>query len=1027
MIRGPHSLVPALKGHMATSARIKKIPLLSTAGKAQAPVEKADAAHPKPTGRARDNERPLVEDIRLLGRILGDVIREQEGVAAYELIEQVRLLSVAFRRDADQEADKALKKLLKGLPGDKTVSVIRAFTYFSHLANLAEDRHHIRRRTLHERAGDTQEGSIEVALARLRWAGIAPKAIASMLARSFVSPVLTAHPTEVQRKSILDAERDIAQLLTARDEIKALALAVIAVSPARAAKDALTPRELAANEAQLKARVMQLWQTRLLRYSKLTVADEIENALSYYEATFLREIPKLYANLERELGSHAVHSFLRMGQWIGGDRDGNPNVSAATLNYALGRQAEVALRHYLTEVHFLGSELSLSAMLVAVNPAMQQLADLSPDTSEHRQDEPYRKALTGVYARLAATLKSLTGGEAARHAVAPQNAYTRSEDFLADLRTIEASLKANHGEALIAQRLRPLIRAVDVFGFHLATIDLRQSSDKHEEVIAELLAMARIEPDYSSLDEPARRQLLLRLLDDARPLRVLGSSYSAHAQSELAIFEAALDATARFGKQAIRHYIISHTETVSDLLEVLLLQKEVGLMRGILNEPGGADSRATHDLIVVPLFETIEDLRNAAPIMRDFYSLPGIAQLVQRSGAEQDIMLGYSDSNKDGGIFTSNWELYRAEIALVELFDELAGRNAGPPKARPAPSGGTLQQAQDERTGEVASVGVPVCYGLQLRLFHGRGGTVGRGGGPSYQAILAQPPGTVRGQIRLTEQGEVIGSKYANPEIGRRNLETLVAATLEATLLQPTKPASDAFLQAAAALSQSSMAAYRALVYETPGFTEYFFSSTPIREIAELNIGSRPASRKPSQKIEDLRAIPWGFSWGQCRLTLPGWYGFGSAVMQSLDRAASPANRKEALGLLQKMYRQWPFFRTLLSNMDMVLAKSDLALASRYSELVSNTRLRKKVFSAIEAEWHRTAEALSLITGDKNRLAGNASLQRSIRHRFPYIDPLHHLQVELVRRYREGQTDEKVQRGIHISINGIAAGLRNTG
>lgn len=939
-----------------------------------------EKAKPKAGGRSRDNERPLVEDIRLLGRILGDVIRDQEGVAAYELIEQVRKLSVAFRRDADQEADKALKKLLKGLSGDQTVSVIRAFTYFSHLANLAEDRHHIRRRAIHERAGDTQEGSIEVALARLRWAGIAPKTIANTLAHSFVSPVLTAHPTEVQRKSILDAERDIAQLLTARDDIKARAMAI------NAAKDALTPRELAANEAQLRARVMQLWQTRLLRFSKLTVADEIENALSYYEATFLREIPKIYANLERELGHQAVHSFLRMGHWIGGDRDGNPNVNADTLNYALSRQADVALRHYLTEVHLLGGELSMSAILVDCSEEMQALAESSPDTSEHRKDEPYRRALTGVYARLAATLTALTGGEAARHAVAPQNPYARAEEFLADLRTLETSLKTHHGEALIAQRLHPLIRAVEVFGFHLATVDLRQSSDKHEEVVAELLAVARIEPAYAALDETAKRALLLKLLNDARPLRVLGNDYSALAQSELAIFQAACTARARFGKEAIRHYIISHTETASDLLEVLLLQKEVGLMHGTL------DDRATHDLIVVPLFETIEDLRNAAPIMREFYAMPGIAQLVQRSGAEQDIMLGYSDSNKDGGIFTSSWELYRAEIALVELFDQLAN-----------------------------------SHNITLRMFHGRGGTVGRGGGPSYQAILAQPPGTVRGQIRLTEQGEVIGSKYANPEIGRRNLETLVAATLEATLLQPTKQATKAFLQAAAELSQASMAAYRALVYETPGFTEYFFSATPIREIAELNIGSRPASRKPSQKIEDLRAIPWGFSWGQCRLTLPGWYGFGSAIEQFLNQGGSAVSRKEALSLLQKMYRQWPFFRTLLSNMDMVLAKSDLALASRYAELVSDARLRKKIFAAIETEWHRTAEALTLITSEKQRLAGNAALQRSIRHRFPYIDPLHHLQVELVRRYRAGQTDQRVQTGIHISINGIAAGLRNTG
>lgn len=925
-----------------------------------------------PARRAKDNEKPLVEDIRLLGRILGDVIRDQEGVEAYELVERVRKLSVAFRRDADHDADKALKTLLKSLTGDQTVSVIRAFTYFSHLANLAEDRHHIRRRQIHERAGDTQEGSIEVALARLRWAGIGAKAVAQTLAHSYLSPVLTAHPTEVQRKSILDAERDIARLLTERDEIKARALP----------KDALAPRELAANESQIRARVLQLWHTRLLRFTKLTVADEIETALSYYEATFLREIPKLYADLERELGSQPVASFLRMGQWIGGDRDGNPNVSAQTLEYALRRQSEVALRYYLTEVFWLGSELSLSAMLVGVTPDMRALADSSPDLNEHRLDEPYRRALTGMYSRLAATLKELTGGDAARHAVPPQNPYLRAEEFLADLRVIRESLLAHHAQALVAQRLQALIRAVEVFGFHLATVDLRQSSDKHEEVVAELLAAAKLEPHYAKLDEAARRALLIRLLCDARPLRVIGAAYSEHTQRELAIFEAAMRMRRLYGPAAIRHYIISHTEQVSDLLEVLLLQKEVGLVRGTL------DDGAVADLIVVPLFETIEDLRNAAPIMREFYALPGIAKMVQRSGAEQDIMLGYSDSNKDGGIFTSNWELYRAEIALVDLFDQLAN-----------------------------------SHNIQLRMFHGRGGTVGRGGGPSYQAILAQPPGTVRGQIRLTEQGEVIASKYANPEIGRRNLETLVAATLEATLLQPTKTAPKAFLEAAETLSRASMGAYRALVYETPGFVDYFFGATPIREIAELNIGSRPASRKATQRIEDLRAIPWSFSWGQCRLTLPGWYGFGTAVQRFLE--SQP--KKEGLALLQKMYRQWPFFRTLLSNMDMVLAKSDLALASRYAELVGDARLRKKIFGAIEEEWHRTAEALSQITGERQRLAGNAALARSIRHRFPYIDPLHHLQVELVRRWRVGEADDRAKRGIHLSINGIAAGLRNTG
>ncbi|HRL96345.1 MAG TPA: phosphoenolpyruvate carboxylase [Comamonas denitrificans] len=932
------------------------------------------------TSASQDKDKPLQEDIRLLGRILGDIIREQEGAPVFTLIEQVRQLSVGFRRDHDPEADRQLKALLTSLSTGQTVSVIRAFTYFSHLANLAEDRHHLRRRAIYERAGSAQEGSIDVAFARLQKAGITPDTIANTLAKAYVAPVLTAHPTEVQRQSILQAERDIARLLAERDDISARAQLFAGD------KDALTPRQLAANEAQLRARVEQLWQTRLLRHSKLTVADEIENALSYYETTFLHELPKLYASLEEALPGQQVHSFMRMGQWIGGDRDGNPNVTAPTLELALRRQSEVALRHYLNEVHALGAELSMSSLLVKVSPAMQVLALSSPDTNSHRQDEPYRRALTAVYARLAATLTQLTGGrEAMRHAVVAQNPYGSAAEFLQDLQTIDASLSRHNGEALAVHRLRPLIRAVQVFGFHLATVDLRQSSDKHEEVLADLLRTARIEDNYSSLDEAQRCALLQRLLCDARPLRVVGAQYAPLTASEIAIFEMAHKMLQTYGREAILHYIISHTETVSDLLEVLLLQKEVGLMQGTLDS-----STSQAQLIVVPLFETIGDLRAAATIMRDYYAVPGVAQLMQRSGGEQDIMLGYSDSNKDGGIFTSNWELYRAELALVEVFDQLEAD-----------------------------------YGLRLRMFHGRGGTVGRGGGPSYQAILAQPPGTVRGQIRLTEQGEVIASKYANPDIGRRNLETLAVAMLEATLLQPTKPATPEFLAAAQQLSDASMAAYRQLVYETPGFAEYFFTATPIREIAELNIGSRPASRKATQAIEDLRAIPWGFSWGQCRLTLPGWLGFGSAVQAFLEQPGT--TREGQLQLLQTMYRQWPFFSTLLSNMDMVLAKSDLALASCYSELVADTALRTRIFDAISAEWQRTVDMLTLVTGESDRLASNPALARSIRHRFPYIDPLHLLQVELVRRWRAGQNDDRLKNGIHISINGIAAGLRNTG
>ncbi len=477
-----------------------------------------------------------------------------------------------------------------------------------------------------------------------------------------------------------------------------------------------------------------------------------------------------------------------------------------------------------------------------------------------------------------------------------------------------------------------------------------------------------------------------------------GADYSALTCSELEIFETAVEMRARYGFEALRHCIISHTEDMSDLLEVLLLQKEGGLLRGTL------DDDAVNDLIVVPLFETIDDLRHAARIMREFYAVPGVLAMIARSGAQQDIMLGYSDSNKDGGAFTSNWELYCAEIALVELFDPLEG-----------------------------------SHGITLRLFHGRGGTVGRGGGPSFQAILAQPPGTVKGQIRLTEQGEVIGSKYANPQIGRRNLETLVAATLEATLLHPTKSAPKAFLEAAAQISQASYEAYRKLVYQTPGFTDYFFAATPINEIAGLNIGSRPAARakadpdgRARRSIEDLRAIPWSFSWGQCRMALPGWCGFGSAIDAFL---ADATTHKQRLALLQRMHKQWPFFRALLSNLDMVLAKSDLRIAERYVALVPDARLGKRIFAAMRAEWQRADAALSLITGERSRLQSNPSLARSIEHRFPYLDPLNHLQVELMRRYRQlpqnGGTpdaaDARLRRGIHLSINGIAAGLRNTG
>ncbi len=933
----------------------------------------------------RNADTALFGDIRHLGRLLGDVIREQDGQAMFDTVEQVRQLSVAFHREGDAKQRRTLDKLLQGLSRDQAVSVIRAFSYFSILANIAEDRHALRRRHAHELAGDKpQPGSVRAALDKLRKAGIEPAQLDEFFAHSLISPVLTAPPTEVQRRSLLDAERVIAKLLAERDQ----------PLPARRRSDI---------DAELRARVTQLWQTRLLRYTKLRVSDEIKNALSYYDSTFFSEVPRLYIELEQDLDElfpredgkpWRLRPFFRMGHWMGGDRDGNPFVTAETLSYALRKQARTVLEHYINQVHALGAELSVSLMLASSSPELLALAEASPDISEHRKDEPYRRALIGVYSRLAATLRKLGGAEVLRHEVGQADPYPNAEAFATDLRIARASLAAHHAEALARPRLDPLLRAVEVFGFHLATIDLRQSSDKHEEVVRELLAAARLCPDYSALDEAGRIDLLLRTLQDPRPLRVPDAAYSDWTRAELAVFEQARAARRLLGPDTIRQAIISHTESVSDLLEVLVLQKECGLFHGTLGQPG-----ASAELLVVPLFETIDDLRNAPEIMHGFFALPGMAALVQASSALQEVMLGYSDSNKDGGFFTSNWELHKASVALAELFAQLG-----------------------------------TDHGIRLRLFHGRGGSVGRGGGPSYEAILAQPAGTVGGSIRLTEQGEVISSKYANPEIGRHNLETLVAATMEATLLSsrakggaPPRQgvrtgAPQTFLHAAAGLSQVAISAYRDLVYGNPHFVDYFYAATPISEIAGLNIGSRPASRKASQSIADLRAIPWSFSWGQCRVALPGWFGFGSAVEQFI--AEHPENGAE---LLARMHKQWPFFRALLSNMDMVLAKSDLAVASHYAQLVPDTRIRKQVFKAIEQEWQRTVQAMRQITGEQDFLQSNPTLAHSIRARFPYIDPLNHLQIELLRRFREGQTDERTKRGIHLSINGIAAGLRNTG
>ncbi|RFC31422.1 MAG: Phosphoenolpyruvate carboxylase, type 1 [Candidatus Nitrotoga sp. MKT] len=911
-------------------------------------------------------DMPLREDIRLLGRILGDTLREQEGDKTFDLVENVRRCAVHFRKTQDERDRDQLEQILDALSPRDTLSVVRAFSYFSQLSNIAEDLHHNRRRRAHLNAGSPpQEGSVQLALDRIQEKHISAETMQAFLNKALISPVLTAHPTEVQRKSILDCQLIIASLLSDRDRID------------------MTPDELADNEEALRRFVLILWHTRMLRTSKLTVPDEVKNGLAYYRYTFFSEIPKIYASLEKQIETRfgqrlRVPPFLRVGSWIGGDRDGNPFVTHQVMLDAAMRHSATTLEYYLTETHLLGTRLSLSTRLVKVSQELEEFAALSPDKAVSREDEPYRRALIAIYSRLVATTERLGHHVKHLHAVGQDaKPYANAQEYIADLDIIIHSLE-QHGALYLARgRVAYLRRAVEVFGFHLAPLDMRQHSGVHEQVVSELLAKAG-DADYSKLDEENRRSVLIKALQAGNTLASDLDTFSDIAQSELRLMQVAAKIHHRFGHIALPNYIISKTDAVSDLLEVALMLQQVGLL----------GSGYELHLNIIPLFETIADLRACGVIMNDLFSIPLYRELLKSRGDTQEVMLGYSDSNKDGGYLTANWELYKAELELVKVFEN---------------------------------------HGIELRLFHGRGGTVGRGGGPSYEAILAQPPGSVNAQIRITEQGEVIASKYSDPDIGRRNLEILIAATMEATLLHHHGDHDDnspmpEYLRIAEALSLDAFATYRKLVYETPGFTDYFFAATPIREIAELNIGSRPSSRKASNNIEDLRAIPWVFSWSLNRVLLPGWYGFGSAIHQFIEREG-----ETGLQQLQAMYKNWAFFRGLLSNMDMVLSKTDMGIASRYAELVPDEALRHTIFNMIETEWQRTVDMLFAITGATTLLEGNPTLARSLTTRTPYIDPLNHLQVGLLHRHRSGDTHYLVKRAIHLTINGIAAGLRNSG
>jgi phosphoenolpyruvate carboxylase len=912
------------------------------------------------TQNPADTFRPdsFREDVRFLGRILGDVIRAQEGGDFFDLTERIRQASVAYHRSGSDSSGE-LESLLDGLSLPDILRFVRGFTSFAQLVNLAEDQ--AQRSAAH--AATDRPDTLTAIVAD----GHNAKELANVLAHAHLSPVITAHPTEVRRKSVIDREASIAELLERRDRVR------------------LTAREMPDWEDELKRQIHLLWETRLLRQVKRVVRDEIENGLSYFARTFLEQIPVLYRDWDRTFTAQIpgwadrpmlerLPSFLVLGSWIGGDRDGNPFVKGDTLRFTLRAQASLALGYYLEQLHALGGELSISASLVGISPDLAKLAEASGDTSPHRQDEPYRRAISGIYARVAAAMPELSGTNPARPSHLPAEPYADTRALIGDLRVLSKSLRQHRGDNLANGRLRNLIRAVDCFGFHLAPIDLRQNSDVHERVVAELFEKAGVGVDYLKLAEKERVALLVRELATSRPLSAPHLPYSDETRTELDILAAAADTHKRFGPASIVHYVISKAASVSDLLEVFLLLREVGIYMAA-PEPRCA-------VMVAPLFETIADLRMAGEIMTDFFAIPLVRAVIKGNGDLQEIMIGYSDSNKDGGYLTSTWELYRGSEALLAVCKKA---------------------------------------GVRMQLFHGRGGSVGRGGGSSYDAILAQPPGTVGGRIRITEQGEVIASKYGDPEIGRRNLEALAAATLLASLGTRTQ-GQDVDPEIMNQLSESAYRAYRGLVYETPDFVAFFRGATPISEIASLNIGSRPSSRTASTKIEDLRAIPWVFSWAQARVMLPGWYGFGTAVKEFVA-----SRGKSGWDDLKNFYKRSGFFRVTLSNMEMVLAKSDMEIAARYADMVQDKKIAAEVFGRIREEWELTREAVLTISGQSDFLEANPALALSIRQRTPYLGPLNHLQIQLIKRYRSGDTAPDVEHGIHLTINGVAAGLRNSG
>ena len=886
------------------------------------------------------NENIIQEEIQILTEMLLKATQKMISEDTFEKIVELKAL-------ADEKNYEKLNLIIKDLTQEEMEIVANFFSILPLLINIAEDVDLAYEVNYKNNIGESYVGKLSESIKNIKDKNI--------LENINVVPVLTAHPTQVQRKTVLDLTEKLHSLLRKHRDVK----------------NGLINERKWKNAIQKHIEI--LTQSDIIREKKLKVANEITNVLEYYNLSFIKAIAKIMTEYKLLLEENNIElkneTPITMGMWIGGDRDGNPFVTAETLNLSAMKQCELITTYYIEKLNSLYRTFSMSSHVTKGSKELEELANRSSDTSEYREKELYRKAISYIKEKLENTREYLLQDKEL------EDKYFTADEFIDDLTIIEKSLLENKGEILVTGEFEELLNVVKIFGFYLASIDMRQDSSVYEASVAELLSSANIEKDYSSLSEEEKCELLLKQLkEDPRPLSINDENkQSEELRKELAIFRTARKLKDKLGDNVIKQNIISHTTSVSDLLELAIMLKEVGLV--------GSDFAR---LQLVPLFETIEDLENSYEVMDKYLSLDIVKKWVRDNRSYQEIMLGYSDSNKDGGYLSSGWSLYKAQQELSSLGEK---------------------------------------HNIKVTFFHGRGGTVGRGGGPSYDAIISQPLGSVQDRIRLTEQGEIIAAKYGNSDAAYYNLEALFSAVIQRMNADKVNtdirdiPEIQVIMDE---IVEDSYNKYRELVFENPNFYNYFFEATPIKEISSLNIGSRPASRKKITDIGGLRAIPWVFSWSQSRIMLPGWYGVGTAFSNFINKD------KGNIEKLRKMYKEWPFFTSLLSNVDMVMSKSDMDIAKEYANLCKEEET-KQVYEEILREWNLTKQVVLEISEHKEFLEDNTYLTRSLENRLQYFNTLNLIQLELIKRSREGKLPESQINTIHITINGVATGLRNSG